>query len=150
MSRQAPYLQRRGDTFSFRIAVPSELRSIVCGREITKSLQTTDKRIAVPLALQFAATAKQLFHKLKTDMSESKNNKLREVLIETRGRMRLLTEREEHENELFEQKRTHLKEIKQVKLQAENDALKHALASSHARGRAYSYFTHAKLSRGAR
>ena len=69
MSILSSYLQRRGDTFSFRIAVPRELRQIVGKLEFIKSLQTTDKRIAVPQALSLAATAKQSFINLKCDMS---------------------------------------------------------------------------------
>ncbi len=65
MAKQTPYLQRRGDTFSFRIAVPSELQNITGKREYIKSLQTTDKNIAVPMALRLAATAKQLFYGFK-------------------------------------------------------------------------------------
>ena len=71
MAKQTPYLQRRGDTFSFRIAVPSELQNITGKRGFFKSLQTTDKNIAVPLALQLAATAKQLFNGLKGNMPEA-------------------------------------------------------------------------------
>jgi hypothetical protein len=56
MANHTPYLQRRGDTFSFRIAVPSDLLPILGKREFTKSLQTTDKRIAVVKALMLAAT----------------------------------------------------------------------------------------------
>jgi hypothetical protein len=45
MPNHTPYLQRRGDTFSFRIAVPSHLLSLIGKREFTKSLQTTDKHL---------------------------------------------------------------------------------------------------------
>lgn len=65
MPRQAPYLLRRGDTLSFRIAVPCDLRTLIGGRELTKTLRTADKRIAVPIALEFAATAKRLFNDLR-------------------------------------------------------------------------------------
>ncbi|MEO6563832.1 MAG: DUF6538 domain-containing protein [Nitrosospira sp.] len=75
MSKQTPYLQRRGDTFSFRIAVPSELQNVTGKREYIKSLQTTDKNIAVPLALRLAATAKQLFYELKVGMSKPDNSR---------------------------------------------------------------------------
>lgn len=129
MSRQAPYLQRRGDTFSFRIAVPSELRSIVGGRELTKSLQTTDKCIAVPLALQLAATAKQLFINLKASMPESKESKFREMMLRTKGELRLKIEREEHQDELIEQKRAHLRDTAQIKLQTENEMFKRFAAT---------------------
>ena len=76
MSIQSPYLQRRGDTFSFRISVPSKLRHIVGKQEFLKSLQTTDKRVAVVKALMLAATAKQLFHDLNKNMTDSTDSKL--------------------------------------------------------------------------
>ncbi|PTR09934.1 site-specific recombinase XerD [Nitrosospira sp. Nsp5] len=134
MSNHTRYLQRRGDTFSFRIAVPSDLLAIIGKREFIKSLHTTDKNIAVPLALSLAATAKHLFNNLKTSMSEANDNKQRDVLIEVKKRMRLIQEKEQGEGALIEQKLAHLREIKQVKLKAENDAFKRALASSRAGG----------------
>ena len=78
MSIQSRYLKRRGDSFSFRIAVPSALRYIVGKREFLKSLQTTEKRVAVVKALMLAATAKLLFHDLNKNMTGSKDSKLRE------------------------------------------------------------------------
>lgn len=40
MSRQAPYLQRRGDSFSFRMAVPASLHGIIGGEEFMHPLRT--------------------------------------------------------------------------------------------------------------
>ena len=59
-------------------------------REFIKSLQTTDKSIAVPLALRLAATAKQLFHGLKQNMSEADKNKLMGLLREKKHRCGLM------------------------------------------------------------
>jgi len=69
MSRQIPYLQRRGDTLFFRIGVPSDLRARIGAREITKTLRTADRRTATPLALLWAAKAKQTFNELRGRMS---------------------------------------------------------------------------------
>jgi hypothetical protein len=80
MANHTPYLQRRGDAFSFRIAVPSDLLPIIGKWEFTKSLQTTDKHIAVPTALQLAAAAKQLFNRLNKTMSDSDESRLTELL----------------------------------------------------------------------
>jgi hypothetical protein len=82
MSIQSPYLQRRGDTFSFRIAVPSDLRHIVGKREFIKSLQTTDKRAAVVKALMLAATTKHLFINLKSGMSNTDPEKVKQLIEE--------------------------------------------------------------------
>jgi integrase len=69
MPRQAPYLQRRSDTLYFRIAVPPDLRKLLGGREITKTLKTSDRGIALPVALSLAAKAKQLFNQLRRKMA---------------------------------------------------------------------------------
>ena len=61
MPRSAPYLQRRGDTLYFRIAVPGDLRGCVGGRELTRTLRTADKSLACPIALSLASKAKLLF-----------------------------------------------------------------------------------------
>lgn len=66
MTRPTPYLQRRGDSLFFRIAVPIDLRPYIGGREITKSLKTTDRRIATPRALLLASRALQLFSDLRS------------------------------------------------------------------------------------
>ena len=132
MAKQTPYLQRRGDTFSFRIAVPSDLLPVVGKREFIKSLRTTDKYIAVPLALQLAATAKQLFNGLKGNMQESDKSKLMELLREKKHKLRLDEQTEQHEDELINLRLRHNKELKHAKVEAENEAFKRFLASSHA------------------
>lgn len=87
MSNNTPYLQRRGNTFSLRIAVPIDLLGIVGKQEFIKSLQTTDKNIAVPLALSHAAMAKQLFYELKHMPDSDKNKKLIELLREKKHKI---------------------------------------------------------------
>jgi len=65
MSNKIPYLHRRGDTFSFRIAVPIDLIPIIRRRELTKALETSDRVAAIPRTLQLAANAKNLFNELR-------------------------------------------------------------------------------------
>ena len=65
MPRSAPYLQRRGDTLYFRIAVPGDLRGCVGGRELTRTLRTADKSLACPIALSLASKAKLLLIELR-------------------------------------------------------------------------------------
>ncbi|MEF8701203.1 MAG: DUF6538 domain-containing protein [Candidatus Accumulibacter sp. UW26] len=60
-----PYLQRRGDTYSFRIAVPSDLRTVLGSRELVRTLKTADRRTAAPYALLLASKALILFSKLR-------------------------------------------------------------------------------------
>ena len=68
--RMTAYLQRRGFGLTFRIAVPTDLRKRVGGREITKALKTTDRLVAIPLALSLAAQAKVLFNELRGRMGK--------------------------------------------------------------------------------
>lgn len=65
MSGRHPYLQRRGGRYFFRIAVPAALRVAVGSREITKTLNTGDRRAAEPRSLEIGAAAKQLFRVLR-------------------------------------------------------------------------------------
>lgn len=75
MSRcHIPYLLRRGNSFSFRIAVPADLRPVVGAREIVKTLRTPDHALAVPAALELAAAAKRLFIQLRRKMTNNNQN----------------------------------------------------------------------------
>lgn len=75
MGSSAPYLQRRGGGFTFRIAVPAELRHQLGVREITKALPSSSSRNeAVALALSLAHQAKHLFLQLRSAMSKSKTS----------------------------------------------------------------------------
>lgn len=65
MPRLAPYLQRRGSGFTFRISVPPELRHLFGAREFTKALSETNHEAASPTALEFAAAAKRLFFEVR-------------------------------------------------------------------------------------
>ena len=59
------YLVRRGDTFYFRLRVPTDLRQHFPAREIVRSLHTTDRCVAAPQALVLAAQHLQEFHSLR-------------------------------------------------------------------------------------
>ena len=65
MSRQIPYLQRRGHGLSFRIAVPFDLWPHIGRREIVKALPTSDRKLATTMALSFAGQAKLLFLRMR-------------------------------------------------------------------------------------
>lgn len=106
MNKQTPFLIRRGDIYNFRISVPSGLRHILGCREITKSLRTSIKHNAVPIALELAAITKRLFYELKLHMADNTDetilelkrlrfeNKMRKVLrsIENKEAQRAATE----------------------------------------------------------
>lgn len=129
MSRRIPYLLRRGDTLSFRIAVPADLRAHV-GREITKSLQTQDSSLARPKALEYAAVALRLFAELRTQMAAPDPEKLKAVVKEAKLKIRISDLAEQHDQKISELRRQHAQELKVATLKAENEALKGALASS--------------------
>ena len=65
MSRKIPYLQRRGDTFGFRMAVPLDLLSVIGQRELTRTLSTGNREVAAHRALTLAAQCKLIFLKLR-------------------------------------------------------------------------------------
>lgn len=120
MPKFSPYLQRRGDTFSFRIAVPAKLHGVVGGREYTKTLGTTDKYIAIPLALEFAASAKRLFGTLM-GMNEEEQKRL---MRDAKHKVQLNELREQHDRDLFEQRLQSRKSTEVAVLKAENEILK--------------------------
>lgn len=70
------YLQRRGDCYSFRIAVPFDLRTSIKTRELVRALNTSDRRTAIPRALYLASKALTLFASLRA-MSDDQRKKLR-------------------------------------------------------------------------
>jgi integrase len=72
MARTIPYLQRRGDAFNFRMAVPADLRSILKSWELTKALDTDDRLIAESRCFVLAARAKQLFQQLRQMIKDKK------------------------------------------------------------------------------
>ena len=138
MLRQAPYLLRRGYGLTFRIAVPAELRPIIGAREITKSLSTGNKEQAGPLALEFAACAKRLFCELRAEMSsDSKEEgqvpdqgRMLKLLQQAQRKMEIAVIEDQHSDELFEQRREHLREIQFATLTTEVETLRSVLAGS--------------------
>jgi integrase len=94
---------------------------------------------ASPLALKYAACAKRMFFDLRAAMATDKDNgketsgfnsaKLVELAREAKQRIQLANLEEQHQDELTEQRRQHLRELEIVKLRAENDALQRFLAT---------------------
>ena len=89
MSKSIPFLHRRGDTFCFRIAIPSELRRMMGCREFTKSLKTPIRSFAEPIALELAAFFKRLFYDLRLLMAHYKDDPTRELkMLQLENKMR--------------------------------------------------------------
>ncbi len=102
MAKQSAFLQRRGDAFSFRIAVPPDLRNHIGRLELTQALKTTDKHRAVPAALLLASSAKRMFFDLRAAMSENNQEKLLLLIKHARERYGLVETVEEQRNEIAE------------------------------------------------
>jgi hypothetical protein len=80
MPASTPYLQRRGFGFTFRISVPLELRHVMGSREITKALHTSNRNTAIPAPLSLAASARELFHKLR--VTRGKKTKVDDIQVD--------------------------------------------------------------------
>jgi len=65
MSYITPYLHRRGDTYCFRMGIPADVRHFIKGRELTKSLQTSDRLIAQARCLALAARVKNVIQQIR-------------------------------------------------------------------------------------
>jgi len=141
MPRTAPYLQRRGFGLSFRISIPLDLRPVLKKSEITKALPTANKRQAVPMALEYAAYAKRMFFQLREAIAALNDNevrgqamdfdKLEKLIREKKFEIKLEDLQIQHEDELVSKDRQHKVELKQARLEAENETMRRILASSH-------------------
>ncbi|HTN71226.1 MAG TPA: site-specific integrase [Methylomirabilota bacterium] len=131
MARSSPYLQRRGDTFWFRIAVPQDLRLYFDRREVIHSLKTTSKHEAVPRALALASKVKLSFTQLRQMSDKSKENVLR-FMEKYQLRMKNQKLKDEYEEQILNQKIKHNRVLRQKDeqlelLQKQNLALKQTL-----------------------
>jgi hypothetical protein len=66
-----PYLVRRKNIFYFRLRVPADLQEILKVREITQSLKTESRGVAIPLALRMAASISIKLQELKSGNSST-------------------------------------------------------------------------------
>ena len=91
MPRLAPYLQRRGSGFTFRISVPPELRHLIGAREFTKALSEANHEAASPTALEFAAVAKRLFFEVRAMkmMGEISQDQLSLVVDKAKDKLKI-------------------------------------------------------------
>ena len=141
MSRQIPYMKRRGFGFTFRISVPFDLRSRIGTSEITKALHTSNKKLAEPMVLVFAARAKHLFGELRSYMTTASDSdddkravmdfdKLQKHMVNVKHRLNIDDLTLQHEDELLAQRRLHKQELETTKLKAENEVLRQLLAGN--------------------
>lgn len=128
MPKSIPFLYLRECTFAFRIAVPLDLRSHLKQREIVRSLSTLDHQIATPLALEFGAAAKRYFYDLRCCLSNNDNSKLLSLLKDWKHKFEIGELRDQHRDELIQQKIVFEREIEKARLEAKVEALEGALA----------------------
>ncbi|MEF2062391.1 DUF6538 domain-containing protein [Comamonas sp. GCA5] len=135
MPRLAPYLQRRGSGFTFRISVPPELRQLIGAREFTRALSETNHEAASPTALEFAAAAKRLFYEVRAMTGREINHDRLQLVV---AKLRRKLDREDAEERVQEVERLHALELQRLerlredavrvaRLEAENAALLKAL-----------------------
>ena len=135
MPRLAPYLQRRGSGFTFRISVPPELRQLIGAREFTKALSETNHEAASPTALEFAAAAKRLFCEVRAMTGrEINHDKLQLVVAKLQRKLDRESAEEsaqaverEHALALQRLEREKKEAVRVARLEAENVALLKAL-----------------------
>jgi integrase len=70
------HLYRRGNTLYFRLSVPDRFRSILHVSELTQSLRTQSREIAIPVAYKLAGEAKQLFLNLDAAMTNKSKSEV--------------------------------------------------------------------------
>jgi integrase len=135
------HLYRRGNTLYFRLSVPDRFRSILHVSELTQSLRTQSRQVAIPAAYRLAGEAKQLFlhiDSLMIDFDEINDNLLCELLeaSEVVGKkkksvdsLQMLLQKKKHSfamdtlKERYEEdKERHEKELEIVRIKAKADA----------------------------
>jgi len=135
MARNAPYLLRRNNLYSFRMAVPAALQTAVGCREITASLGVSDIHLAIPLALELAAVIKREFFSARNQAfkMDDKTKAVLSLVQEKRKHLRAAMEVEELQAEVTELKTKHAAELKQAALEAEVKTLRSAVEKLGAR-----------------
>lgn len=135
MPRLAPYLQRRGSGFTFRISVPPELRHLIGARELTKALSETNHEGASPTALEFAAAAKRLFCEVRAMKGRGMDHDKLQLMV---AKLQRKLDREDAEERAQAVEREHAQALRRLqhereeavrvaRLEAENAALLKAL-----------------------
>lgn len=111
MPRLAPYLQRRGSGFTFRISVPPELRHLIGAREFTKALSERSHEAASPTALEFAAAAKRLFCEVRAMTGREMNHDKLQLMV---AKLQRKLDREDAEERAQEVERLHALELQRL------------------------------------
>lgn len=128
MPRLAPYLQRRGAGFSFRISVPPDLRHLIGVREFIKALSETSHEAASPTALEFAAAAKRLFCEVRAMTGiEINHDKLQLVVAKMQLKLERQSAEEKDEKVAREHERDKKEAVRVARLEAYHEGFSKAL-----------------------
>jgi integrase len=128
MTSRSPFLQRRGFSLNFRMAVPSDLRQALGLREVTKALPTSTRNTGALLALQAAVVVKRVFAELRAGGMVMDKEKLAELMRAKREQLRLDVLKDEHQAELAAERRRMLQAVDRARLEGENVALRRVFA----------------------
>lgn len=155
MSRIAPYTLRRGDALYLRIAIPSDLQTIWGAREVMRTLGTSDKQQALPVALECAAVIKRVFADLRKTMADGdptheelesliaeiergeqrkveSSARLMRMVADAKMKIALLIQAEESDRQHTETIRELKQQVHLARLEGEARGLRHALAHNQA------------------
>lgn len=115
------YLQSRGASFAFRIAVPTDLREVVGKREIVHALPF-DRHEAGAQALELAARAKRHFRELRQTMKFE--DKLKATQELARLKIKIDDMREQHYDALLDAHSQRINALREQGAQHDRELLK--------------------------
>lgn len=126
----AAYLQTRGESFAFRIAVPSDLRDHIGRREIVQALPF-DRHEATAQALELAAQAKRHFRELRRHMNP---DKLKTIQQQARLKLKIADLQDEHFDALADAQKQRIAEVRDVRAALELETLRAKTEADTLRG----------------
>ena len=132
MARRIPYLQCRQTspgTYFFRHAIPRARYMDFGCREITRTLRTSDRRIAEARALELAARVKRLFAWAAEAAGTMDQKSLKEILQQKKHELQIDQLKERYEDELIEQRCAHRRALEHERLKVRSELLDSLLAN---------------------
>jgi integrase len=132
MSSRSPFLQRRGFSLNFRIAVPADLRAAIGLREVSRALPTTSKTVGALLALQAAVTTKSVFAEVRAARMDMDENKLAALMAAAKEKIKHAETKEQHFADLVADQSRYNQELKRIRLEAEHGVARARLEGENA------------------
>lgn len=113
----------------FRHAIPRARYMDFGCREITRTLRTSDRRIAEARALELPARVKRLFAWAAEAAGTMDQKSLKEILQQKKHELQIDQLKERHEDELIEQRCAHLRALEHERLKVRSELLDSLLAN---------------------